>query len=64
MNGVQLVGFSKACAALTGDRDMNYSLNTPRPSRLHGGVGLLFSHVGYNTAYAGDVCRLLERKLP
>ncbi len=29
-----------------------------------GGVELLSSHVVYNTAYAGDVCRLLEGELP
>ncbi len=42
---------------------MNYSLNSSRLSRLDGGVGLLSSRVVYNTAYAGDVCRLLEGEL-
>ncbi len=64
MNGVQLVGFSKACAALARNRGMNYSLNTSRLSRLHGGVGVLSLHVVYNTVYAKHVCRLLEGKLP
>ncbi len=65
MKGVQLVGFFKTCAALAGDggrrSHMNYSLNS---SRLDGGVGLLSSRVVYNTAYAGDVCRLLEGEVP
>ncbi len=43
---------------------MNYSLNSSRLSRLDGGVGLVSSRVVYNTAYAGDVCRLLEGELP
>ncbi len=43
---------------------MNYSLNFSRLSRLDGGVGLLSSDVVYNTADAGDVCRLLEGELP
>ncbi len=37
---------------------MNYSLNSSRLSTLDGGVGLLSSRVVYNTAYAGDACRL------
>ncbi len=55
-------------AALAGDGDrwchMNYSLSSSRLSRLDGGVGLLSLRVVYNTAYAGDVCRLLEGELP
>ncbi len=39
---------------------MSYSLNSSRLSRLDGGVELLSSRVLYNTAYAGDVCRLLD----
>ncbi len=39
---------------------MNYSLKSFRLSRHDGGVGLLSSRVVNNTAYAGDVCRLLE----
>ncbi len=39
---------------------MNYSLNSSRLSRLDSGVELLSSRVVYNTADAGDVCRLLE----
>ncbi len=68
MTGVQLVGFSLTYAALLGDRDrrcqMSYSMNSSRLSRLDGGVELLSSRVVYNTAYAGDVCRLLEGELP
>ncbi len=68
MKGVQLVGFSETYAGLAGDggrrRHMNYSLNSSRLSRLDGGVGLLSSHVVYNTAYAEDVYRLLEGELP
>ncbi len=60
--------FSLACAAFAGVRgrrsNMNYSLASSRLSRLDGGVGLLSSHVVYNTAYEGDVCRLLEEELP
>ncbi len=68
MKGVQLVEFSKTYAALGGNGGrrchMNYSLNSSRLSRLDGGVGLLSSRVVYNTAYAGDVCGLLEGELP
>ncbi len=67
MKGVQLVGFSLTYAALSRDggrrRYMNFSLNSSKLSRLDGGVGLLSSRVVYNTAYAGDVCRLLEGEL-
>ncbi len=38
---------------------MNYPLNSSRLSRLDGGVGLLSSHVVYNTAYEGGVYRLV-----
>ncbi len=34
---------------------MNYSLNSSRLSRFNGGVGLLYSHVVYNTAHAAFV---------
>ncbi len=54
------------CSRGDGDRrcHMNYSLNTSRLSRLDDGVGLLALRVVNNTAYAGDVCRLLEGELP
>ncbi len=68
MKGVQLVGFSDTYAALAGGGGrrchMNYFVNSSRLSRLHGGVGLLSSRVVYNTAYAGDVSRLLTWELP
>ncbi len=43
---------------------MNDFLNTSRPSRLYGGVGLLSSHIVYYTVYARGVYRLLEEELP
>ncbi len=68
MKGVQFVGFSLTYASLLGDGDrrchMSYSLNSSRLSRLDGGVELLSLRVVYNTANAGDVCRLLEGELP
>ncbi len=41
---------------------MNYTMNSSRLTRLDSGVGLLSLHVVYNTAYAVDVCGLLEGK--